>query len=99
MPTKFINSKRYDSCIQLYKKVNGDSTYYACYNDTTKLDTRGKPQKQRVKIGLKSEGITEQYAKAKYDELVTAQRLGEIPEPIKRKRKKQIITLNEVANS
>lgn len=95
---QFINSKRYGSCIQLYKKVNGDITYYACFNDITRLDNRGKPQKERIKIGLKSEGITEQYAKAKYDELITAQRLGEIPEPIRRKRKKEIVTLNDLAN-
>lgn len=95
---KFIKSKKYGSCIQLYIRANGDITYYACYNDTSKLDSKGRPQKQRVKIGLKSEGITEQYAKVKYDELITAQRLGEIPEPLKRRRKKEIITFHNLAD-
>lgn len=95
---QFTNSKKYGSAVQLYKKANGDISYYACYNDTTKLDAKGRPQKQRIKIGLKSEGITEQYTKAKYDELITMQRLGEVPEPIKRKRKKEIVTLQDLAS-
>lgn len=90
---KYINSKKYGSCIQLYYRADGDITYLACFKDKTKLGKDGKPLRNRIKIGLKSEGITEQYAKAKYDEIVTMQRLGEIPEPIKRKRKKEIITL------
>ena len=95
---QFINSKRYGTLVQLYKKANGDTTFYVCYNDTSKLDARGRPQKQRIKIGMKSEGITEQYAKAKYDELITAQRLGEVPESIKRRRKKEIITIQNLAD-
>lgn len=94
---QFINSKRYGTLVQLYKRANGDVTFYVCYNDTSKLDSRGRAQKQRVKIGMKSEGITEQYAKAKYDELITAQRLGEVPESIKRRRKKEIITVQNLA--
>ncbi len=95
---KYISSKKYGACVQLYYKANGDVTYLACYRDESKRDKNGKPIIVRHKIGLKSEGITEQYTKAKYDEIVTAQRLGEIPEPIKRKRKKEITTLQDLAN-
>ena len=96
MLVKIISSKKYGSCVQLYKHANGDVTYYARYNSIAKLDSKGKPQPVRVKIGLKSEGITENYVKAKYDEIVTMQRLGEIPESIKRKRKKEVLTLGDL---
>lgn len=98
MAIKIASSKKYGSCVQLYKHADGDITYYARYNSTAKLDTKGRPQPIRVKIGLKSEGITEAYVKAKYDEFITMQRLGEIPEPIRRRRKKEIITLQNLAD-
>lgn len=90
-------SKKYGSHVQLYTHSDGDITYLACFKNIKKLDKNGRPMLDRVKIGRKSEGITEQYAKAKYDEYVTVQRLGEIPEPIKRRRKKEIVTLNDLA--
>lgn len=93
----FINSKKYGSAVQLYKKANGDITYYARYN-TNNLDSKGRPKPVRVKIGSKSEGITEHYAKAKCDEFITAQRLGEILEPIRLRRKKERITLQSLAD-
>lgn len=93
----FINSKKYGSAVQLYKKANGDITYYARYN-TNNLDSKGRPKPVRVKIGSKSEGITEHYAKAKCDEFITAQRLGEVPEPIRLRRKKERITLQMLAD-
>lgn len=98
MTVKIFNSKKYGSCVQLYQHTDGDITYYARYNSTAKLDSKGRPQPVRVKIGLKSEGITEAYVQAKYDELITMQRLGEVPEPIRRRRKKEIITLQNLAD-
>lgn len=94
---QFINSKKYGSCVQLYIRSDGDITYYARYNSNT-LDDKGRVKPIRIKIGLKSQGITEQYVKAKCDEFVTKQRLGEVPEPIKRKRKKEVITLQHLAD-
>lgn len=95
---KYVNSKKYGSCVQLYHRADGDITYLACFKDKTKLGKDNKPLRNRIKIGLKSEGITEQYAKAKYDEIITMQRLGEVPEPIKRKRKKETTTLQHLAD-
>jgi integrase len=96
---KYVNSKKYGSCIQLYYHTDKDDiTYLACFKDKTKLGKDGRPIRNRIKIGLKSEGITEQYAKAKLDEIITKQRLGEVPEPIKRKRKKEVTTLQNLAD-
>ncbi len=94
---QFINSKKYGYNVQLYKHANGDVTYYARYN-SSELDSKGRVKPVRVKIGKKSEGITEQYVKAKCDEFTTAQRLGEVPEPIKRRRKKEVLTLQQIAD-
>ena len=95
---KFVASRKYGACIQLYLKSNGDVTYFVCFRNINKPSPNGRPQIDRIKIGSKSEGINEQYAKAKYDELITAQRLGEIPEVIKRKRKKEVLTLQQLAD-
>ncbi|MCC2644786.1 MAG: site-specific recombinase, phage integrase family [Burkholderiales bacterium] len=84
--------------MQLYRHTDGDITYYARYNSTAKLDAKGRPQPIRIKIGLKSEGITEQYVKAKHDEIITMQRLGEVPETIRRRRKKELLTLKILAD-
>jgi hypothetical protein len=55
MAIKIISSKKYGSCVQLYRHLDGDITYYARYNSTVKLDSKGRPQPVRIKIGLKSE--------------------------------------------
>lgn len=92
-----INSTRYGSIVQLYHKENGDITYYACYEDPRKVGQSGRHIRIRLKIGSKSEGITEHYVKAKRDEIVTSLRLGEIPEPIKRKRLKESFKFKDLA--
>jgi len=40
---KYINSKKYGSCVQLYHRTDGDITYLACFKDKTKLGKDGKP--------------------------------------------------------
>ena len=82
----FVSSKRYGTAVQLYKKSNGDTSYYITYKDeANKL--------KRIKIGDKSQGITEPFCKQKRDEVINAIRLGE-DVPIKHKKKG--ITLQEV---
>lgn len=94
---RMLNSSRYGSIVQLYHKGNGDITYYACYEDPRKRDKNGKPLRIRLKIGSRNEGITEHYVKAKRDEIITQLRLGEIPEPIKRKRQRELFTFKKLA--
>ncbi len=86
---KWVTSKKYTG-VQLYTHDNGDITYRIRFKVNGKL--------HQIKLGTKKEGITEQYAKAKRDEFLTLQRLGEVPEPIKRKRKKDTITLQHLAD-
>lgn len=84
----YINSKKYGSAIQHYKKANGDISFYITYKDeTNKL--------KRIKIGDKSKGITEPYCNQKRNEILHKIRTGE-ELPIKQK-KKNYVTLNELA--
>jgi len=84
-----VKSKRFTG-VYLNHLANGDISYSITYKDAS-----GKVQ--RLKIGKKSEGITETYAHNKRNEIIAVQRLGEVPEPIKRKHKKKITTLNDLA--
>lgn len=84
----YINSKKYGSAIQHYKKNNGDISFYITYKDETNT-------LRRVKIGDKSQGITEPYCNQKRNEILHKIRTGE-ELPIKQK-KKHHITLNEIA--
>lgn len=86
---KWLTSKKHIG-VQLYTHENGDVTYRIRFKVNGKL--------HQIKLGTKKEGITEQYAKSKRDEYLTMERLGEVPEPIKRKRKKEVITLQDLAN-
>lgn len=86
----FINSKKYDG-VQLYHKSTGDISYYIRYKDeNNKL--------RRVKIGDKSKGITEVYCYQKRSEIMNKIRLGEEPPALAKKKKKKIITLNNIAD-
>ena len=87
---KRIKSKKY-SGIYLNKLQDGDISYYITYKD---MD--GK--KCWTKIGLKSNGITEPYCNQKRLEIVNQMRLGEQPSSIVKKRKKVILSLDEIAN-
>ena len=84
----FINSKKYDG-VQLYHKSNKDVSYYIRYKDE-----QGKLR--RIKIGDKSKGITENYCSQKRAEILNNIRLGEEPPALARKKKKRVITLDEI---
>ncbi|RLA80206.1 MAG: site-specific integrase [Epsilonproteobacteria bacterium] len=80
-------SKRFTG-VYCNKKNNGDISYYITYRD---INNKFK----RVKIGDKSKGITEIYCNQKRNEVIHKVRLGE--DPLAKKKKKKIITLDDVA--
>jgi len=83
--TQYSTSKKY-SGVQLYKKSNNDIAYSFRYTDAN-----GKTK--RMPVGLKSAGITEQYAYKKRMAYLNTINLGEDPKNVKLKRKKvDIIT-------
>ena len=87
---RFVNSKRYDG-VQLYHKTNKDVSYYIRYKDeNNKL--------RRIKIGEKSKGITENYCFQKRSEILNTIRLGEEPPSIAKKKKRQAVILNDLAD-
>lgn len=69
---------------------NGDVAYYAGYNDIT-------GHWKKVKIGMKSHGITENYANGKRIEFINMTRLNE--DPMAHKKTKQLLKLNAIAES
>jgi len=84
-----IKSKKFNG-VYLNHKKNGDTSYYVMYRDfSNKLI--------RVKIGDKSNGITEPYCNQKRMEFINLSKNGELPPSVKRKRKKKIITFNDLA--
>jgi integrase len=87
----YINSKKYGSAVQLYKKANGDTAYSITYKDEhNKL--------KRIKIGDKSKGITESYCNQKRIEIINSIKLGEEPPSLARKKKKKVIKLNDIGD-
>jgi hypothetical protein len=64
----YTNSKKYGTAVQIYKKANGDISYYITYKDE---DNKLK----RIKIGDKSKGITEPFCNQKRNEIITKIRL------------------------
>ena len=84
-----VKSRKYTGVYQ-NKLINGDISYSINYKNTD-----GK--KVWFTVGKKSEGITEIYAYNKRNEFINKIRLGEEPPSIARKKKKQIITLDSVA--
>lgn len=86
----YVSSKKY-SGVQSYIKANKDVSYSFRYTDVN-----GKTI--RVPVGLKSGGITEQYAYNKRMALLNTLNLGEDPQNIKLKRKKvDYITFDSIA--
>lgn len=79
----YLNSHKYGSAVQLYKKANGDISYYITYKDEiNKL--------KRIKIGDKSKGITEPFCNQKRNEVINSIRLG-TDIPIKHKKQTGIL--------
>jgi site-specific recombinase XerD len=83
-----IKSKKYAG-VYLNKLRNKDISYSINYKDiNNKL--------QWLKIGKQSEGITQDFCNQKRIEILSNIRLGEEPTKIRKKRKKNIITLDEL---
>lgn len=87
---KYINSEKYEG-VQYYLKVDGTKSYYVRYRDeNNKL--------KRVKVGNESDGTTEVYCRNKRIEILNAPNKCEQPPKIVKNHRKQIITLDDVAN-
>ena len=86
-----VKSKKYTGVYQ-NKLASGDVSYSINYKDND-----GK--KIWFTVGKKSEGITEIYAYNKRNEFVNKMRLGEEPPSITKRKKKQIISLDSIANN
>ncbi len=84
-----IKSKKYNG-VYLYHLKDNDISYYITYKDQNN-------KKIWLKIGKKSNGITEVFCYQKRTEIINQITLGEQPTALKRKAKKDIITLDKVA--
>lgn len=73
----FVNSKKFDG-VQLYKKANGDISYYIRFKDETNT-------LRRIKVGDKSKGINEALCFQKRNDVINRIRLGEEFAPNARK--------------
>ncbi len=69
-----------------------DKVYYITYKD---LDSN---KKIWIKIGKYSEGIREAYCNAKRNEILTKQRIGEEPPIIAQRKKREILSIQTLAN-
>lgn len=95
----FIKSKKHGYGVQHYEKGNGDIVYFAVYHDPNDLDKNGKSKKKRFKVGLKSQGVTEQYVRNIRDQIMVKLRQKEIPDIIKKPEYKEIFTFESLAES
>ena len=68
---------------------NGDKAYYITYKDTD-------AKMRRLKVGLHSAGVREEFCKQKRDEIINKQRLGEEPPAIAIRKKSTAIKFEEV---
>lgn len=84
-----VKSNKYTG-VYLNHLKDGDVTYSITYKDEDK-------KTQRFNIGKKSAGITENYAYNKRNEFINQINLGEEPPAITKKKKKEIISLDSVA--
>jgi integrase len=82
-----VKSKKYTG-VYLNHLDDKDITYYITYKDENK-------KLKWLKIGKKSQGINENYCNQKRNEIVSKLRLGE--DPLAHKKRKNIHTLNSVA--
>ena len=69
-----------------------DKVYYITYKD---LDSN---KKIWIKIGKYSEGIREAYCNAKRNEILTKQRIGEEPPIIAQRKKREILSIQTLAD-
>ena len=97
--TKLIKSKKHGYGVQHYEKEDGDIVFFAVYHDPYDLDKNGKSKKKRFKVGLKSEGITEQYVRNIRDQIIVKIRQREFPDIIKKPESKEIFTFESLAES
>jgi len=84
-----VKSRKYVGVYQ-NKLSNGDISYSINFKDN-------KGKKIWFTVGKKSEGITEIYAYNKRNEFINQMRLGEEPPSIAKKKKRHIVTLDDVA--
>ena len=84
-----VKSKKYTG-VYLNKLADGDISYSITYKDEDNKTTR-------FTVGKKSAGITEVYAHNKRNEFINQINLGEEPPAVAKKKKKNIITLDSVA--
>lgn len=84
-----IISKKYTG-VYLNHLAGGDISYSITYKDE-----HGKLK--RFTVGKKSQGITENYANVKRSEFINKIRLGEDPAAAKKKKKKNVYTLDMLA--
>lgn len=85
---------RFSGVFYRESNTNGklDKTYYIRFKDKNNKDTE-------LKVGKYSEGVREAYCNQKRNEYITKIRLGEEPPSIAKKKKKDIITIEKIANS
>jgi len=74
----YKSSKKYGTAVQHYKKSSGDVSYYITYKDESNT-------LRRIKIGDKSNGITEPFCYQKRNEILNRIRLGEDFSPTAKK--------------
>ena len=80
--------------------ADGEKSFYIVYNiiDTQKsTNTKTVYKKQWDKVGTKTGGITEAYCNTKRNEVLNKIRLGEEPPQIASRKKKNVITFDEIA--
>jgi len=85
-----VKSKKYTG-VYLNKLDNNDISYSIVYKNLDNKNTR-------FTVGKKSAGITETYAFNKRNEFINIIKLGEEPPAVVKKKKKNIITLDSVAD-
>jgi integrase len=85
-----VKSKRYEG-VYLYKKMNGDISYYVTYKTETNRSVTKK-------IGDKSKGITEAYCNQIRNETIVNIKNGELPPKVTLQKKHSVITLDNVAD-
>lgn len=68
-----------------------DKTYYIRYKDENNMTVE-------LKIGKYSEGVREAYCNAKRNEILTKQRIGEEPPIIAQRKKREILSIQTLAD-